>query len=259
MMYDRLLFQVRQRGFLDLLDLTFQVLRDRAGVLLLAALAGIVPCVALNYWLHCDPATSLFFFVCLLVMEIPFATAPLTVVLGDLMFDVPVTPRRLARTLLRGLPSLVFAQFILRGVLFVTVVAYFLFPSRYVFLDEVILLERLRWFDALGRASALCRGQQGDYFARWLAQIAIGSIFVGCFTIGGDAIVSMLFGDELTWSRPRTSGLSGLLFEAAIWIAVAYFGTFRFLAYIDRRIRLEGWEIELRLKAAGRALEESAS
>ena len=30
----------------------------------------------------------------------------------------------------------------------------------------------------------------------------------------------------------------------------------RFLSYIDRRIRLEGWEIELRLKSVGRALEE---
>jgi hypothetical protein len=258
MIYDRLLYQVRQRGFLDLLDLTFHVLRKRAGALSLAAIAGILPCIALNYWLGCDPATSLFFFVCLLVIEVPFATAPLTVVLGDLMFDAPVTLRRVARTLLRGLPSLIITQFLLRGVLLVTVVAYFLFPSRYAFLDEVILLERLSWTSALGRAGALCRGQQGDYFLRWLAQVALATIFVCCFTIGGDAIVSTLFGDELSWSRPRTRGLSGLLFEAAIWIAVAYFGTFRFLAYIDRRIRLEGWELELRLKAAGRALEESA-
>jgi len=41
-----------------------------------------------------------------------------------------------------------------------------------------------------------------------------------------------------------------------VWIAIAFFGVFRFLSYIDRRIRLEGWELELRLKAVGRASEE---
>jgi len=258
MIYDRLLIQVRERSFLDLLDFTFQVLRQRPLVLSMAALAGILPCVAANYGLQSDPASSLFFFLWLLFLEIPFATAPLTVVLGDLMFDVPVTPRRVARALLRGLPSLLFTQLILRGILLFTIVGYLLFPSRFAYLDEVILLERLRWSKALGRAAALCRGQEGEYFLAWLAQVALGVIFVLCFSIGSDAIVTVLSGDELTWSRPKTSGVSGLLFEAAIWIAVAYFGTFRFLSYIDRRIRLEGWELELRLKAAGRAMEESA-
>ncbi len=258
MIYDRLLIQVRERSFLDLLDLTFQVLRERPLVLALAAMAGIVPCVAANYALEADPVSSPFLFIWLLVMEIPFATAPLTVVLGDLMFDMPVTPRRAAWAVLRGLPSLVFTQFVLRGVLLITIVGYLVFPTRLAYLDEVILLERLRWFKAPGRATALCRGQEGEYFLAWLGQIALGLIFVLCFSIGSDAMISVLFGDELSWSRPKTNGVSGFLFEASVWIAVAYFGTFRFLSYIDRRIRLEGWELELRLKAAGRALEESA-
>ena len=44
-----------------------------------------------------------------------------------------------------------------------------------------------------------------------------------------------------------------MLFQAGVWLAIAYFGVVRFLSYIDRRIRLEGWEIELRFKAVGRA------
>lgn len=258
MIYDRLFYQVRERSFLDLLDLTFLVLRERPRVLSMAALAGIMPCVAANHWLQSDPASAPFFFVWLLFLEIPLATAPLTVVLGDLMFEVPVTPYRVGRALLRGLPSLIFSQLLLRGVLLVTIVGYLVFPCRFAYLDEVVLLERLRWFKAMGRASALCRGQEGEYFLNWLAQIALGVTFVLCFSIGSDAILSVLFGNELSWSRPKTSGLEGVLFEAAIWTAVAYFGTFRFLSYIDRRIRLEGWELELRLKAAGRALGESA-
>jgi hypothetical protein len=258
MIYDRLLIQVRERSFLDLLDLTFQVLRQRPLPLLIAALAGVLPAAALNHWLEADPGSSPMSFVFLLILETPFATAPLTVVLGDLMFNVRLTPRRVGWALLSGLPSLLLNQLILRGVLLVTVVGYLLFTPRLAYLDEVILLERLRGFRVLRRAGVLCRGIEGEYFFSWLGQLALGATFVACFSTGSDTIVSALFGEELTWSRPRTSGLFGLLFQAAIWIAVAYFGTFRFLSYVDRRIRLEGWELELRLKAAGRALEESA-
>ena len=49
--------------------------------------------------------------------------------------------------------------------------------------------------------------------------------------------------------------MSGLLFQAGVWIAVAFFGVYRFFAYIDRRIRLEGWELDLRIKAVARGLE----
>jgi hypothetical protein len=258
MIYDRLLLQVRQRSFLDLLDLAFHLLRRRPLALALAALAGVVPCVAVNHFLNRDPVSSPFFFTGLLLLEAPFATAPLTVVLGDLIFDAPIAPGRVGRALLRGVPSLILIQLILRAALLVTVVGYFFFPARFAYLDEVILLERLRGFKALARASALCRGQEGEFFLRWIAQIALGLIFVICFSVGSDAIVSVLMGDELTWTRPETSGLGGALFEAAIWTAIAYFGIYRFLAYIDRRIRLEGWELELGLKAAGRACEETA-
>jgi len=257
MIYDRLLIQVRERSFLDLLDLTFQVLRERPLALSIVALAGILPCAALNYWLEADPGSSPAFFVFLLVLETPFATAPLTVALGDLMFDMALTPGRLGRALLAGLPSLVLTQLLMRGILLVTIVGYLLFPSRLAYLDEVILLERMRGLKGLRRAAALCRGLDSEYFLSWVGQLALGTTFILCFATGSSAIISALFGDELSWSRPRTSGLSGLLFQAAIWIAIAYFGTFRFLSYIDRRIRLEGWELELRLKAAGRALEES--
>jgi hypothetical protein len=258
MNYDRLLIQVRERSFLGILDLTFLVLRARPLALTIAALAGILPCALLNYWLRSDPASSPAYFVFLLVLEIPIATAPLTVVLGDLMFDVRVTPRRVGWAILSGLPWLFLTQLILRAALLATIVGYLLFPSRLAYLDEVILLERLRGFKMLSRAGALCRGLEAEYLLSWVAQVAIGTTFVVCFTTGSSAILSTLFGAELSWSRPRLTGPTEWLLHAAIWIAVAYFGTFRFLSYIDRRIRLEGWELELRLKAAGRDLEATA-
>jgi len=257
MNYDRLLIQVKARSFLGLLDLTFLLLRARPRAILFAAFSGILPCAVLNYWLAADPGSSPLFYVFLLILEIPFATAPLTVVMGDLMFHVRVTPRRVAWALVSGFPSMFFTQLILRAILLVTVVGYLFFPSRLAYLDEVILLERLRGFKLLRRAAALCGGLEAEYFVSWVAQVGLGAAFVLCFTTGSNTILSTLFGAELTWSRPRMSGLNEWLFHAAVWIAVAYFGTFRFLSYIDRRIRLESWELELRLKAAGRALEGS--
>ena len=122
--------------------------------------------------------------------------------------------------------------------------------------NEVILLERVSVFRAFGRSRALSRGFEGELsLPGWgRSPWDRSSPFVSRW--GARRSSSVLAGDELTWDRPGLSDLSGLLFQAAVWIAVAYFGVFRFLSYIDRRIRLEGWEMELRLKAVGRALEE---
>ena len=48
-------------------------------------------------------------------MEIPWATAPLTVVLGDLMFKMPLRLPRIARTLVSSVPALVLSQLICAG------------------------------------------------------------------------------------------------------------------------------------------------
>ena len=58
--------------------------------------------------------------------------------------------------------------------------------------------------------------------------------------------------------RARASDPSGpWTAQLGIWIVVAFFGVVRFLTYIDQRIRTEGWEVELRLRAAGLALEDT--
>jgi hypothetical protein len=254
-MYDRTLIQIRERSFFDLLDLTVVLLRERPVTLGLTALAGALPFAALNLWLLSDPAFPRVGWVVLLVLEAPWATAPLTVVLGDLMFGLKPTVSKALRRLLVGLPTLVLTQLCLRGILLVTVVGCPLIPSQLAFLDEVILLERMRGLKALNRVRELARGFDGELFTRWIGQVALGLFFAVSFWMGAETIISTLIGDELTWYRPGLSDLGGLLFQVAIWIAIAFFGVFRFLSYIDRRIRLEGWELELRLKAAGRVLE----
>jgi len=256
LMYDCTLIRIRERSFLDLLDLAMLVVRDRPVTLGLAALAGIAPWAALNIWLLSDPGFPLIFWLVLLLLETPWATAPLTLVLGDLMFGVRPRPGRVAKTLVVSLPALVLTQLVVRGLLLPLVLTYALMPAQYAFLDEVILLERVKWFHAFGRSRSLSHGFEGELLVRWMGQILFGSIFALCFWECARTLTQALAGDELTWYRPGLGDIGGLLFQAAVWIAIGYFGVFRFLAYIDRRIRLEGWELELRLKAVGRALEE---
>jgi hypothetical protein len=48
--------------------------------------------------------------------------------------------------------------------------------------------------------------------------------------------------------------LTHVLLPLAMWIAACYFTVFRFLTYLDARIRQEGWEVELRLRAEANRL-----
>jgi hypothetical protein len=270
MIHDRILIQIRERSFLDLLDLTLLIVRERPLSLGLAALAGITPFAVLNVWLLSDATVPRVIWLPLLVMETPWATAPLTLVLGDLMFGSRPSFAKYSRTLAVSLPSLVFTQLFLRGLLLATVVGYPIVIWRFAFLNEVILLERVRRLLWMGRRRVLGRGSEeklftrlrklslgfeGELLMRWMAQVALGLTFALCFWMGSTSISSTFSGSELTWYQPGLSDMSGLLFQFAVWLAIAFFGVFRFLAYIDRRIRLEGWELELRLKEAGRVLE----
>ena len=39
------------------------------------------------------------------------------------------------------------------------------------------------------------------------------------------------------------------MYPATLWIVAGYLSVVRFLSYLDLRIRHEGWEVELRLRA----------
>jgi hypothetical protein len=256
MMYDRTLIEIRERSFLDLLDLAVVVIRARPLALGLAALAGVAPWAALNLWLLGKPAFPPALWPALLVLETPWATAPLTLVLGDLMFGKTPRPGRVVSALFTCLPALLLTHVVVRGLLVLFVFAYPLMPAQNGFIDEVILLERESVYQVFRRARVLSRGAEGTLFMRWIGQIMLGTIFALCFGMSAQTLSRALAGDELTWYRPGLGDLADVYFQAGIWIAIAYFAVFRFLHYIDRRIRLEGWALELQLKALGRALKE---
>ncbi|MEO6809995.1 MAG: hypothetical protein ABI353_12855 [Isosphaeraceae bacterium] len=275
MALDRTLIQIRERSFLELLDLALVVLRDRPWALGKTAALGIAPWAALYAGLAAWPEFPAFLLLALVMLASPWATAPLTVVLGGLMFGDRPPPKRIASTLLRALPALMLYQGLLRAVFVLIPILIPIILSRYAFLNEVILLERNK-VDERARQSvdrrcgALCGDRGSELFGHWLIQVGFGILFVLAFRWAASAVVDALV-DKWTWDQSSLDepgswmadrflwfvDLRAWATQLAIWITVAFFGVARFLSYIDQRIRLEGWEVELRLRAAGAALEDA--
>jgi hypothetical protein len=256
MTYDRTMIVIRERSFLELLDLALLVVRERPVVLGLTALAGTAPFAVLNIWLYSASESGAGLWILLLLMEIPWATAPLTIVLGDLMFGVRPRIGKVLKTLLVRFPAMILTQVVVRGALFLVVLGYILVPTRFTFVNEVLLLERLSAFRSFGRSSTIARTFEGELFIRWIGQVVLGATFALCFQNGVETLGTVLGGGELSWEQSGQVDVGDVLFQIGVWIAIAFFAVVHFLSYIDRRIRLEGWEIELRLRTVGRALQE---
>jgi hypothetical protein len=257
MAFERTLVQIRERTFLEVLDLALVVLRHRPLVLGLAALAGIAPLAGWNAWLCRDREFPLSLFALLVFLEAPWATAPLTIVLGALMFGQRLRAGQVLWRMLQALPALLIYQLALRLCLAVTLFLGWLIPARLLFLNEVIVLERVRWWKVPRRSAELCARRGGDLFAQWLAQLFFGAVFIACFWLGTGTVASALTTSEMTWEWPGWGDVYGVRFQLALWLALVFCAVARFLTYLDHRIRKEGWEIQLRLEDASRALEEA--
>ncbi|CAN5908033.1 hypothetical protein BH23PLA1_BH23PLA1_32900 [soil metagenome] len=258
MSLDRTLVQIRERSFLDVLDLALVVLRRRPLALGLTAFLGIAPWALLNGLLtsgtgDARPALMLL----LILLEAPLATAPLTIVLGGLMFGARPSARQVVRTLARQAPLLLLYQGVIRGGLLLTVVFAWVVPAKLAFLNEVILLERGRMSKVLSRTSDLTTDRGGELFAQWIVQFLFGGMFVLAFWLALDNALD-IFHNRLAWEEPTWENLLGPWPILGLWMVVAFFGVVRFLTYIDQRIRLEGWEVELRLRAVGAAMREES-
>jgi hypothetical protein len=179
--------------------------------------------------------------------------------LGGLLFGERPRLTRIVRRFLTALPTMILNQLIVRGLLLATVVFYPLVPARLTFLNEVVLLERAGGFRPIRRCANLSTKREGDLFGRSLAQLFFSVVFLACFTVGIGVIGSGLIGGERTWSDERFTGFLDLRVQFSLWLTIAFSGIVRFLAYIDQRIRLEGWAVELSLRDAGLALEKSLS
>jgi hypothetical protein len=247
---DKTRIAIRERTYVDIVDLALRVVREFAGPLLLALCAGIAPVIALNRWLLAGifeadlslefPIRYLLVMLLLVAWEIPLATAPLTLYLGQAVFTERPSARQIAREFFGSLGQLVVFQVLFRP-----------FFLHWPYLNEVILLERNPMQAAgpnrrttLSRSSELHRSGGSDVMVRAL----------GSFVIGLALFAALWFSMTLLWGMLVNDwGLDSPMFavwgEVTIWLVVGFLAVVRFLCYLDLRIRREGWEVEIAMRA----------
>lgn len=261
MQLDKTRIVIRERSYLDILDLALHVIRMHPWGTLLSFAAGALPLALLNYWLLSgmlaeidfdidSPVDYITYLLLLMVWEIPLAAAPLTLYLGQVLFMEKASVARLVRELTGSLPQLVLVNVLLRGMLMTLflplLAAYFFWP----FATEVILLERnpLRRrhpqaATAMGRAFGMHKALLGEVIARWMGAVVIGIplalvLWLTVMYVQGGFAVPELGAVTYSFCLPLS-----------LWILLGYFTIVRFLSYLDVRIRTEGWEVELLVRA----------
>ncbi len=259
MQLDRSRIAISERSWADNLDLALHLLRSYGGPLAVCALVAIVPLAVLNHlfltwmfpdvWADDDSVGILYWITCLVMIEAPIATAPMTLYLGQALFVEKPAARTVARDFFACLPQMMLLQLLLRAILILPVVTWIAPFGMWPYLNEIILLERNPLvgrggrLSTLKRNSLLHRGNSGDYFVRAIGSALLSLLLITALYLTEDMLARHLLGFE--------PGATGWLIEmqVAFWIVAAYFAVVRFLSYLDGRIRNEGWEVELLLRA----------
>lgn len=257
---------IRERSFAEVMDLALRVTATHAPGLLLALVLGAGPFWALNTWVaslpdgfdyhQYDPAPFAFWTLWAMVVEAPIAMAPVTLYLGQLTFHRHVSWRRLGWDYLKSLPQMMLFYGVLMVVLAVTMIGLLLPYLSWPYLNEVILLERNPLFGRRGgpvgvlrRSRNLHKGAGADLFGPWV--LASGSyVLLWGALLGGIATLA----PQLSGENLGTTTVVCFLAPACAWLVLGYGAVVRFLAYLDLRIRREGWEVELTMRAEGARL-----
>lgn len=211
----------------------------------------------------------------LVVLEAPLASVFATKFLGDAVFVERPQIRNVIRDVGRMIWRIAFSQLLVRGVAFAWLLMMMLAPqSNFNFLieglglgllaayscflralrpyvNEIILLEqnplisRSDTVITINKRSTHLHSPSGsDLSARWLGSAGI-AILLSAMVFGVFISVSGVFLND--W-RPGPWMLK-TVYPASLWIVAGFMTVVRFLSYLDLRIRHEGWEVELLLRA----------
>jgi len=212
---------------------------------------------------------------CLVFIEAPLASIFMTSFLGQAVFVARPSYREVFRDVGKMWARVVWCQLLVRAILPACLV--FLLVERYEafnpwvelvllggiavyaaivravrpYINEIVLLERNPLTSrnpsaiTIGKRSSDLHGPSGgDLFARWLATAMLGVLLTVC-VFGTFLFCSGVFLND--WMPGPT--MLRYLYPLAMWVVAGYLSVVRFLGYLDLRIRHEGWEVELRLRA----------
>ena len=192
----------------------------------------------------------------LTLIEIPLATAPLTLFLGHSLFMERPQAGHLVKEFFQSLPQMLLFQVVLRIPLLFLYITWILLFGAWPYMSEVILLERNPLFrrrpgqmTTFRRIRAPARRRDGRPLSPLAGLVRFGaalfaSLWLSCLTICG-----LLF-NEWEWEGPTFT----FFFPLCLWIVIGFFAVVRYLGYLDLRIRREGWEVELLMCAEGARL-----
>lgn len=223
----------------------------------------------------------------LIFLEAPLAAVFAVAWLGPAVFLEEKTIRQVAAEVLGCLPQLALTQGLLRGVLvawglyllvdrtetngliegLAMVLLCFWSAGMRAFrpyINEIILLEKNPLWTrggaaiTIGKRSAHLHGPySGDLFIRWCGAAMITLLLVVLALATAVLAQGVLITDwpihlttepfEITpnfdWFKLQ------IVYPACLWLVVMFISVVRFLSYLDLRIRHEGWEVELLMRA----------
>ncbi len=261
MQLDKTRISIRERSWLDILDLAL-ARHSRVSCGAVGAGGGRGAAALINHWivyqLRLDfDSTSDITMAALLegliaLFEVPLATAFATQYLGQALFVEKPKPREILRQFFAGLPQLLFYQVVLRGLLFWPLVTAMIPYVFWPHLNEIILLEKTPWRSRQGGRISTYRRIPGAarlWQRRFLAgrdgfdvdRVAVdrGTVAVAvvscaaCWRETGNSTWPCS-----PWPCPQPSGWCWDILPSCAD-----------LSYLDLRIRREGWEVELQMRA----------
>jgi hypothetical protein len=293
MQLDRTSIAIRQRGLLEIFDLALMVVARWTKPLLACWLAAALPLLAINYWLlgwtlaDLDDSSSVFRYlsgmVLLVAVQAPVVSMFMTTYLGRAVFMAPTTAQEILRETWRTRRPLAWCLLVVRAIAPVSVLVYLARHTINVelaglslsllaiyalalratrpFMLEIILLERnpLRCkaegqMSVRQRSRALQAPNTSELLGRWIGAMAISIALFGSIVATAWFISGMVL---LQWTWGAT--MIHVVIPVALWLVAGFMAIVRFLSYLDLRIRCEGWEVELLLRAAAERIPERAA
>ncbi len=287
MQLDKTHIAIRERGWLEICDLSLQVIREHARPLFWAMLLGVLPMALVNallldWILHVEEFTQghgfryIWTMLQLVFIQAPLASIAVTVYLGDAMFLESTTARKIFKTIFQLKWRLVACQGIYRGVLLAWLLTLllllstpspgdFLLPALSIavfflrgfrpYINEIILLEKnplSQRRDNLAQNTLTItrrsKALHGPSSGNLFAQY-LGALCVALL-LTVSIVMALWFSQGIFSGNWLWSNFTfRVLVPASMWIVAGYFAVVRYLSYIDLRIRQEGWAVELRLRA----------
>ena len=209
-------------------------------------------------------------------IEAPLASVFVVAYLGPAVFMENPRVKQVVWDALKQAPALILCQFLMRAVtpLWLLAATFDAFNPNYwvevgllgfvivpyvtalrafrPYINEIIVLEKnpLRSSNpnviTIGKRSSHLHGPySGDLFVRWLGTVLAALILVSVIFMTAYTLQATLFNTwyEMNWF------IVYFFYPAVLWTVVALISVVRFLDYLDLRIRHEGWEVELLMKA----------